>query len=324
MTDPAAPTFYFSLLAMIATTALWAVAFIVPIVLPEASAMDITFGRYFAYGLCSAVLLLRSGGAQLRLQDWYLAAAFSVCGNVLYYFLLVVGIQYAGASLAVPIVGLLPVTVALAGNIKQRSVPLRSLIVSLVFVFVGVMMINVSQSTSLPSSGRAHVFGIICLVLPVMMWTWYAVENAAYLKRRREMSSDRWSSAIGVATLAITLATFPLYLMFGGGAASIEGLCATGEIYALTFWSAVLGIGASWGGAALFNVASKNLPVSVAGQLIVFETFFGASYVFLADRRQPSTTEVFGFLLCIAGIWLSTRMLDKHRRTVGAAAPDAT
>lgn len=299
------------LAAMTATTALWALAFIVPLMVPGASALDITFGRYFAYGISSLFLLWRFGRVTLSAGDWWLAAAFAFFGNLLYYALLVLGIRLAGAGLAVPIIGLLPVTVALAGNWREGALPWRKLALPLAAVFAGLMMVNLARGFA---AGAAHAswLGIFCLIAPVIMWTWYAIANAAFLKRRHDISSGAWASAIGVATLGFTVALFPLHLVFGNGAQSIPHLFATGEVLAVAFWSTVLGIGASWGAAALFNMASTRLPVTLAGQLIVFETIFGVFYVFLAEGRIPTGFELAGFALSILGIWLSIRVLQRQ------------
>jgi drug/metabolite transporter (DMT)-like permease len=299
------------LVAMIATTALWALAFIVPLMVPGASSLDITFGRYFAYGICSLFLLWRFGNFRFSVSDWLLAAAFAFFGNLLYYALLVLGIRLSGAGLAVPIIGLLPVTVALAGNWRESSLPWKTLALPLSAVGIGLMMVNLARGLS-AGGAQGSVIGILCLVAPVIMWTWYAVANAAFLKRRRDVSASAWASAIGVATLGLTLALFPLHLVFGNGAQSIPHLFATGEVFAVAFWSTVLGLGASWGAAALFNLASTRLPVTLAGQLIVFETIFGVLYVFLAEGRIPRPIEFAGFALSILGIWLSIRVLQRQ------------
>ncbi len=300
------------LLAMIATTALWALAFIVPLMVPGASSLDITFGRYFAYGICSLFLLWRFGRVSLSWQDWLLAVAFAFFGNLLYYALLVVGIRFAGAGLAVPIIGLLPVTVAVAGNWREGTLPWRRLAPPLLAVFVGLMLVNLARGV-VAQEAHASWLGILCLIAPVVMWTWYAVANAIFLKRRHEIGASAWASAVGVATLGLTLALFPLHLIFGDGASSIPRLFASGEVWAVAFWSTVLGLGASWGAAVLFNMASTRLPVTLAGQLIVFETIFGVFYVFLAEGRIPTGIELAGFGLSILGIWLSIRVLQRHR-----------
>lgn len=297
---------------MIVTTALWALAFIVPVMVPAASALDITFGRYFAYGICSLFLLWRFGSVRFSTADWVLAAGFAIFGNLLYYALLVLGIQLSGPGLAVPIIGLLPVTVALCGNWRERAIPWRRLAPSLLAVFVGLMLVNLSRGGSFGGSGHASTLGLLCLAAPVIMWTWYAIANASFLKRRRDVSASSWASAIGVATLVLTLALFPLHLMFGDGATSIPHLFATGDVFLVAFWSTVLGLGASWGAAMLFNIASTRLPVTLTGQLIVFETIFGVAYVFLAEGRPPAPIELVGFGLSILGIWLSIRVLQQQ------------
>lgn len=237
---PERAAFTGALLAMIITTALWALAFIVPVMIPAASALDITFGRYFAYGICSLFLLWRFGGVKFSLRDWVLAAGFAIFGNLLYYALLVLGIQLSGPGLAVPIIGLLPVTVALCGNWRERTIPWNRLAAPLIAVFIGLMLVNLSRGGSFGDAddnqgGHASTLGLLCLIAPVIMWTWYAIANAAFLKRRRDVSASAWASAIGVATLALTLALFPLHLIFGDGAKSIPHLFATGDVLLVAF-----------------------------------------------------------------------------------------
>ena len=247
-----------------------------------------------------------------------LALAFAVFGNLLYYLVLVIGIQLAGAGLAVPIIGLLPVTVSISGNIRNRDLPARTLALPLAGVFAGLLLINLSRSQIPGAAVMLSVLGIGCLVLPVVMWTWYAVANAAFLKRRPDVSGTEWASVVGVATFALTL----LLLLCGWASGSVEDstmrLRAAGQWTAFLIWSAVLGAGASWGAAALFNMASARLPVALTGQLIVFETVFGAVYVFLAQGRPPSAFELAGFTLAILGIWLSIRVF--HARSSLSAA----
>jgi len=313
--------FYRALLLMIATTALWALAFIVPVMMPQASALDITFGRYFAYGICSLALLWRFGKIRFTWRDWCLAAAFALFGNLLYYALLVLGVQLAGPALAVIIIGLLPVSVALwgnhgGGNAGAREAPFRKLALPLALVLAGLLLVNVSRSDGRVEAGPLLIIGILCLVAPVVMWTWYAVANARFLKRRAEIGAGEWASAIGVATLALTTLAFPLHLVIGSGWQSIGHLFATGDWLWLAFWSTVLGLGASWGAAMLFNAAAKNLPVTLTGQLIVFETIFGAFYVFLAEGSPPRLMELAGFALSVLGIWISIRALQRHQRAM--------
>ena len=58
-----------------------------------------------------------------------------------------------------------------------------------------------------------------------------------------------------------------------------------------TFWMLNLGlaIGASWLGNGLWNAASKRLPLTLSGQMIVFETLFALLYAFIYDQRTAAS-----------------------------------
>ena len=246
-----------SVLLMIAATSLWAVAFVVPVLVPDASALNIMLGRYLVYGICSAAVVYRNriGVLRIKRRDWALALGFAIFGNLLYYFVLTLGIQIAGPRLAVPIIGLLPVTVSLFGNLRSRDLPFRTLALPLSAVLIGLLLVNVSRGGG---DARFSFLGIACLVLPVAMWTWYAVANAAFLKRRADVSASEWASVIGVATLALTVPLLAAGFWFGSLAQSVARLVATGQLAAFCAWSVVLGAGTSWGAAVLFNKASAQ------------------------------------------------------------------
>ncbi|MFI4957395.1 MAG: EamA family transporter [Gammaproteobacteria bacterium] len=80
-----------------------------------------------------------------------------------------------------------------------------------------------------------------------------------------------------------------------------------------SFWigSAVLGLLCSWMGAFLWNKASLYLPVSLAGQLTVFETIFGVIFVYIISQSFPSPLEVVGILILLAGVVVGIRHFSK-------------
>jgi drug/metabolite transporter (DMT)-like permease len=68
-----------------------------------------------------------------------------------------------------------------------------------------------------------------------------------------------------------------------------------------------LAIGASWLGNGLWNAASKRLPLTLSGQMIVFETLFALLYAFIYDQRLPRPLELAAILLLVAGVCWSVR-----------------
>jgi drug/metabolite transporter (DMT)-like permease len=75
------------------------------------------------------------------------------------------------------------------------------------------------------------------------------------------------------------------------------------------FWLLNLGlaIGASWLGNGLWNAASKRLPLTLSGQMIVFETLFALLYAFIYDHRLPRPLEITAIALLVAGVSWSVR-----------------
>jgi drug/metabolite transporter (DMT)-like permease len=75
------------------------------------------------------------------------------------------------------------------------------------------------------------------------------------------------------------------------------------------FWTLnlVLAIGASWLGNGLWNAAAKRLPLTLSGQMIVFETLFALLYGFIYDHRLPRGLEIAAIALLVAGVSWSVR-----------------
>jgi drug/metabolite transporter (DMT)-like permease len=75
------------------------------------------------------------------------------------------------------------------------------------------------------------------------------------------------------------------------------------------FWLVNLGlaVGGSWLGNALWNAASTRLPLTLSGQLIVFETLFALIYGFIYAQRLPRALEIAAIVLLVAGVSWSVR-----------------
>ena len=76
------------------------------------------------------------------------------------------------------------------------------------------------------------------------------------------------------------------------------------------FWgvSLAVALGASVIGNGLWNAASRLLPLSLSGQLIVFETLFALLYGFLHEGRWPRPLESAAIALMLAGVLWSVSL----------------
>ncbi|MFS2008191.1 DMT family transporter [Duganella sp. CT11-25] len=295
--------------------AMWGMVFIVPAFLTAFTPLEMACGRYICYGLIAAGLMLPRLPALLRRLDRDDVIAMikhALSGNIVYYMLLALGVQLAGVSATSLIIGVLPITVTLMGHKDHGSVPLRQLTLPLLLVAAGIVCINIDVFTHDAGNGMPlaqKLIGVACAAGALACWTWYSVDNARYLKRNPHFSSGEWSALYGVSSgliaLAIALGALAVFHADVTGA----GAVASGRDWTV-FWivNAVLALGASVIGNHLWNVASRKVPLTLSGQLILFETLFALLYGFIYRHQLPRGLEIAAMLLLVAGVMWSVRV----------------
>jgi len=293
--------------------AFWGGVFLAPRLLSAFTPLQMTAGRYIAYGLASAVLLVpawRTVMAKMDGRDWRDLLLLSLLGNLIYYVGLSVAVQSAGVALASLIIGLLPVTITLVGahpktsGVAERT-PLRRLLAPLALIVAGGVCINLDAFAAAGRAGAGRTLvGLAGALLALAVWTAYAVWNARRLAATPKFNSHEWSLLTGVATGLLSLVLVVPAFMLGG---QPHAAAAWGGFWAVSF---AVAIGASVIGNGLWNAASRLLPLSLSGQLIVFETVFALLYGFLHEGRWPRLLESAAMVLMLAGVLWSAR---RHR-----------
>ncbi|MCA8094558.1 DMT family transporter [Burkholderia anthina] len=305
--------------------ALWGMVFLVPRLMTDFSPLLLSAGRYAMYGLVSLAAALpaaRSLLARLTREDLVALAKLALIGNLAYYMLLSTAVHLIGIAPTSLIIGVLPVTVTLVGLGDHGAVPLRRLAAPLALVIAGIGCINVDLFTSEAAQATTlgqKLAGIACASGALASWTWYAVANARYLQRHHHFSGNEWSVLWGVVTGLIGGLCWVAILALPSGTVQAAVPASRWQL----FWglNLALAIGASWLGNGLWNAASKRLPLTLSGQLIVFETVFAMLYAFVYDHRMPRTLEIAALALLLAGVYGSVR---RHSDThVGGAAANA-
>jgi drug/metabolite transporter (DMT)-like permease len=306
----------------------WGLAFLVPLLLRDWNAVTVTAGRYLAYGAASLAALGYGARGLLAVasRHWRAALMFAVAGNVGYYLLLVLGIELAGAPVTDIVIGVIPVTMAVAGNVVTPAYRWRALLPPITLVVAGMVVVDVvglSSGTSAPSvTATTRMLGILAGFGAVALWTWYGLANATFLTRNPEVTATGWSTVTGLATGLVTLAALPLAVVthqLGRSGRSGTGSVDHGRpgIAALLFGCVVLGVLVSWAATGLWNVASARLPPTAAGTLVNVETLAGYGYVYLALGAWPPVGQVVGLALILAGVLLVVRLRAQSARTTG-------
>lgn len=295
--------------------ALWGLVFLAPEIVPGFSPLEQAIGRYLAYGLMSVLLVAprwRAIRPLLTPRILWALAWLALAGNLFYYVLLVSAVQMGGIAMTSLVVGFLPVAVTIVGSRQAGAVPLRHLAPSLLLCVAGALCIG-WQAIVMPGGGAVatRIIGFACAVGALISWTAFAIGNAHWLRRMDGITSQDWNFLIGLATGAQALLFLPLVPWLGSGthdAADWTRFAAV--VIAVALFASIVGN-------ALWNRMTRLLPLTMVGQMILFETGFALLYGFVWEARLPTLLEGTAFVLVILSV---LSCIAAHRRPIPAEA----
>ncbi|MBF8757822.1 DMT family transporter [Pseudomonas guariconensis] len=298
---------------------LWGGVIMVPELLPEFSPMLLSTVRYLMVGVLSLLMLVPMARhlRQLTLQDVWMLLRLAVVGNLVYFICLAAAIQHLGVAPASLIVGILPLTITLYGRNDSGAVPLVRLAGPLALILAGMLCINLETFAFAPGDVADKLLGLFYALGALACWTWYAGQNSRCLKRCGHFDGHQWSVLIGVMT---GLASLVMVALLAGWQPQQLQVQAPASRW-WWFWAACLGcaVFGSWLATAFWNAASRRLPLTLSGQLIVFETLFALLYAFLWRHSGPTLLEAAAIILVIGGVLWSMRQHEAPRSLAKAA-----
>ena len=280
--------------------ALWGLVFIAPRLTPGFAAPQIAAARYLAYGIVALPLLLpgwRALRQRLSRADWMALAWLGLTGNIIYYICLAVAVQMAGPAPTSLIIGLLPVVITLIGSREAGAVPLKPLLPSLVLAVIGVALISFQSLALAPGSWHRQAVGLLAAGGALGCWAIYAVVNARCIARLPDVSSQDWSLLLGVVTAAeCAVLAVPAFLLWPFPQDHAAWMTFLWVSFGIALLASVIGNG-------LWNSASRRLPLTMTGQLVVFETLFALVYSFGWERCWPTLLEAVAIAALLGGVW---------------------
>jgi len=282
----------------IAANLIWGLVFLGPIWVPGATPVQITGGRYTAYGLFAVLCLLwvwrrtPAAGAVLRNPSaWRRAAGLALLGNFVYFLCVSAAVQSVGMVLPTMIVGMIPVTVPVIACFWARRWPNAWLWWALGLMAAGILLANWR-----PLDGEPNARGLAFAVTALLCWSAYALLNQRSMYKLAPGQSLLWASLQGVAGLPFGLALF----VFAGGFSQAH----LAEL--LPVWL-VLGVVCSGIANVLWNLGSARLPSTVLGPMIAFETLSGLACAWFYHGNPWPLTAWLGATLLITGVVLAVR-----------------
>lgn len=303
--------YLFALISM----SFFGLAFSLPLLAPGFTSTEIALGRFICFGTISVCSLLVSKKASLPAKKHFpVAFLFCLAGFVVYYNLLVASMKLIGGPLATLVSALMPLTVSVYGNFKNKEFPFSLFVVPILLIMSGITLINYEglfiSSELTPSE---IVFGLLYALFAIAMWAWYAVHNGRFLKTHPHIRPSDWSALIGLISLVISVIAFSYLFITNPDMLYITSSdVSQNDLVRFLFVCLALGIGGSFLSVYFFNKASLLLPMSILGQLIVFEILFGLLYIYLIVWQLPSVFEIAGTLLVLSGITISFAKTSKR------------
>ena len=281
--------------------ALWGLIFVMPRMLGDYSGVDMTAGRFVAYGVLAACVMALGWRRRPRptLRQAGAALGLSILGFSAYFLLLVLAIQDAGTEVPTLIIGTIPLWVMLLG--KPVALRWRGLLPGLVLTLAGLLLM-MSATQSGPAGQGGHFYRGVALACAAMAsWTLFALLNAAWLKRHPQVNATDWANWLGIAA---GLGALLLWWVAGSG---LPALAAQPDLGLFAWLCLGTGFGSAWLATILWNLASQRLSASLCGQLIVSETVFALLYSFAWDGQWPSLVQSAACALFILGILASIK-----------------
>jgi drug/metabolite transporter (DMT)-like permease len=295
--------------------AVWGLVFLAPEMVGAFSPLQLTVGRYLCYGAIAAALIAprwRSLTHRLSWRHWGDLVWLALAGNTLYYILLSTAVQTGGIAMSSLVMGFLPVAVTIVGSRDRGAVSLGRLMPSLLLCAAGAVCIG-WQALAGPAVGSSakQIVGLLCAIGAMASWSAYAVGNARSLVRLEHVSAHDWNLLTGLMTGAQSIALIPLAL-------ALETTHhAIGDWARFAAVSAGLAVLASVVGNSLWNRMSRLLPLTLVGQMILFETLFALIYGFLWEQRMPTPLEIAALALVVMSV---LSCLAAHRTPVAIDA----
>jgi drug/metabolite transporter (DMT)-like permease len=300
----------------------WSLNFIVPFVIGDYSIFDIALVRFLISGLLAFGYLMFKWKIvrNLRVEDWLMTCALGLIGYLVYFQALAAAAIYAGPVIAPAFLALVPVVLAVAGNLRQPTVAWRHLAFPFALATIGLLLVNwgsFDQATI--GEPPSLLIGIPLAILAAACWVWFGLFNQSALAKRPQMHAGVWTALIMTGASLGMLALVPVGLLLNVFASSRLGL-GWNVAAPLYIWGTVLALTASLGGALAWTFASQRLPVAISAQLITMETVFGTILGLLIRRRWPTLAEGVGMIALFAGVVTTIRIF--HGRRSVALAPD--
>ncbi len=289
----------------------WGLVFVTPSFLQGFHPLEIALGRFFVYGLISFLFLLlkkRELFSIKYLDHWKKAAYLSLFSSVLCYMGTVYNMQYSGPTIATLLFAMSPICISLVGNWHKKEYPFQKLFLPLALMVAGILLAKFKGIDATPDNSLGlFLLGMFFGLVGLASWTWFAVANSHFLKENKDVSIDNWALMLGSCTLFQVILVGSL--LFALLETRESYYTFSPEIQSFVLLSFITGTVSTLLALFLWNHGSKRIPISLAGQLMIFEVIFALILIYFVEKKLPTSLELGGIMLMILGVFIGFRQL---------------
>ena len=297
--------------AVLAACSVWSLSLLAP-ELVGVGAIGVIAARYLGGGVPSMMVLRRDTSP----IEWRRAFTYAATGQIGYYCTALIAASLAGAPVVIGIVGLTPVIMAITER-RLTGAPFRPMMWPLIGSLIGLALLGSRQLASPPAgaSGYAIAAGVVLAIAGMGSWIWYGIDNARHLRTHPELSSARWASATGTASMI--LATPAIFI--------VATTTPAVGLPPLLVVATLIGVGGSWLAVIAFGQGSRMLPPGLSGQLLVTETLLSLVVVAVIRGIVPDALTLSAVVILIGSVIAAVRVHGQSpspsTRHDGASAP---
>lgn len=290
----------------------WGLIFVVPSFIYGFNPIEIALGRFFFYGLLSFVWLLFNKRYLLSrsyIKAWKKAVWLGLISTIVCYTGMVFGMRFANPAVTALIYAMSPITIALVGNYRKKEFVFGRLFIPSILMAVGVVLANLQAFHYSSKSPGEYILGLICGIMGLAAWTWYTVDNSHFLSNQPQMKVNDWSLMMGSATFVLVVFIGSFFVLLDQDMSKFFVFDLKMQTFLIA--SLVMGTISTWLAFFFWNLGMKKLPISLAGQLMVFEVIFGLILIYFVENRLPLFMEAMGIVFMLIGVISGCKILTK-------------
>ncbi|MES2199386.1 MAG: DMT family transporter [Chlamydiota bacterium] len=294
---------FIGILYLLAACLCWSVVFVIPDFLTGFSPLEISLGRFFFFGITSIFLILtkkRELFHKSYAAIWKKAFWFGCISTIGCYTFTVFCIRYANPATAALLFGTVPIIVVLCGNLRRKEYPVRIFIIPCLVMSLGILISNREAFLWSGESLSSYLIGVLSGIAGIACWIWYVIACFDFMEKNTKISSMDWVMMLGSSVFCqVLIASLGLFWILEDAGKYFSFTLKLQYFLAGTF---VLGVVSSWIALYCWTQGNLRLPIALVGQLAIFELVFGLILIYIVKTRFPSTMEIAGIVLMIAGV----------------------